>query len=51
MIATAIDVSQAHEVRYSAKKFGCTSTELRNAVHAVGVMADKAEDCLKNQKG
>ena len=47
---TRIDVNQEHELRYWAKKFGCTSTELRNAVQAVGVMADKVDAYLKKQK-
>ncbi|TMH62713.1 MAG: DUF3606 domain-containing protein [Betaproteobacteria bacterium] len=45
-----IDVNQEHEVRYWTKKFGCTSTELRNAVQAVGVMADKVEDVPQETK-
>jgi uncharacterized protein DUF3606 len=47
---TRINVNEDHELRYWTKKFGCTSTELRNAVQAVGVMADKVEAYVKQQK-
>jgi uncharacterized protein DUF3606 len=45
-----VDVNEDWELRYWTKKFGCTSTELRNAVQAVGVMADKVEAYVKQQK-
>ena len=39
------------ELRYWTKKFGCTATELRDAVKSVGTtMADKVEAYLKQQK-
>ena len=47
---TRINVNEDHELRYWTKKFGCTSTELRNAVQAVGLMADKVEAYVKQQK-
>ena len=48
---TRIDVNQEHGVRYWTKKFGSTSTELRNAVaRGRRVMADKVDDFLKKQK-
>jgi hypothetical protein len=45
-----VDVNEDWELRYWTKKFGCTSTELRNAVQAVGLMADKVEAYVKQQK-
>ena len=45
-----IDVNQDHELRYWTKKFNCTATELRDAVKAVGTMADNVEAYLKKQK-
>ena len=45
-----INVNQDHEVRYWCARFGCTETELRNAVAAVGVMADDVEQHLKKRK-
>ena len=38
-----INVEQQHEVRYWSEKFGVTEAELRQAVQAVGPMADKVE--------
>lgn len=35
-----IDVSQEHECRYWSEKFGVSPYELKQAVQAVGVMAD-----------
>ena len=46
-----VDVNEDWELRYWSKKFGCTATELRDAVKAVGTtMADKVEAYLKQQK-
>jgi len=45
-----IDVNEDYEVRYWTTKFTCTTAELREAVKAVGVMADKVEAYLKNKK-
>jgi hypothetical protein len=42
-----INVNETHEVRYWTKKFGCTEEQLRAAVKAVGVMADKVQQHLK----
>jgi len=39
-----------YELRYWTAKFGCTTTELKAAVAAVGVMADKVEAHLKQGK-
>jgi hypothetical protein len=45
-----VDVNEEWELRYWCKKFGCTATELREAVKAAGTMADKVEAYLKKQK-
>ena len=46
-----VDVNEDWELRYWTKKFGCTATELRDAVKSVGTtMADKVEAYLKTQK-
>jgi len=46
-----VDVNEDWELRYWSKKFGCTATELRDAVKSVGTtMADKVEAYLKQQK-
>jgi hypothetical protein len=44
-----INVNEDHELRYWTAKFGCTTTELKTAVAAVGVMADKVEAHLKKR--
>ena len=38
-----VDVNEDWELRYWTKKFGCTSTELRNAVQAVGVRPTRSK--------
>jgi hypothetical protein len=45
-----VNVNEPYEVRYWTGKFGCTETELRAAVAAAGVMADKVEAYLKQKK-
>jgi len=45
-----INVNEDFELRYWTAKFGCTTTELKAAVAAVGVMADKVEAHLKQGK-
>ena len=46
-----VDVNEDWELRYWTKKFGCTATELRDAVKSVGTtIADKVEAYLKQQK-
>lgn len=45
-----VNVNEDYELRYWTKEFGCTATELRNAVKAVGPMVDKVRTYLKNQK-
>ena len=46
-----IDINEDWEVRYWATKFGCTATQLRDAVKAAGTTtADKVEAYLKKQK-
>ncbi|AMJ65928.1 DUF3606 domain-containing protein [Hymenobacter sp. PAMC 26628] len=41
-----INVNEDYEVRYWCKEFGCTEAQLRAAVKAVGVMADKVRQYL-----
>jgi len=45
-----VNVNEDYEVRYWCGKFGCTEPELREAVNAVGVMADAVEAYLKKKK-
>lgn len=45
-----ISLSQDYEVRDWSKKFGVTSEQLKQAVHAVGTDAGKVEAYLKDQK-
>ena len=45
-----INVNEDYELRYWTEKFKCTTTELKAAVAAVGVMADKVEAHLKQGK-
>jgi len=45
-----VNVSEDYEVRYWCGKFGCTAAELREAVDAVGVMADAVGAYLKKKK-
>lgn len=45
-----VNVNELHELRYWTKKFGCTEAQLRSAVQAVGVMADKVEAHLKGKR-
>ncbi|MCQ4271094.1 MULTISPECIES: DUF3606 domain-containing protein [Pseudomonas] len=42
-----INVGEEHELRYWTKTLGVTEAELRAAVKAVGVMADKVRAYLK----
>lgn len=41
-----VNLREAYELRYRTKEWGCTEVELRAAVAAVGVMADKVENYL-----
>jgi hypothetical protein len=45
-----IDLGEDHELRYWTQNFGCTGTELRNAMMAVGPMVDNVRAYLENQK-
>lgn len=45
-----INVNQPHEVAYWTNALGCTAQELRDAVDAVGVMADDVRRYLSNKK-
>ena len=42
-------MNEAYEVRYWTEKFGCTETQLRAAVTAVGVLAKDVEAFLKKK--
>lgn len=42
-----VNVNEAWEVTYWCKEFGCTAQQLKDAVRAVGVMADKVRIHLK----
>jgi hypothetical protein len=44
-----VNVTEAWEREYWCKEFGCTETQLRAAVKAVGVMADKVRAHLKGK--
>lgn len=44
-----VNVNEDYEVTYWCEKFGCSPSELRAAVNAVGVMADKVEGYLKKK--
>ena len=45
-----INLNEESELRYWTKKFGCTASELRDAVKAAGTMAVNVEAYLKKQK-
>jgi hypothetical protein len=45
-----INIHEAHERAYWTKKFGCSEAALKEAVGAVGVMADKVDAFLKSKK-
>jgi hypothetical protein len=45
-----IDVNEAAERAYWSKKFGCSETQLRNAVKMVGVTASKVRTQLARLK-
>ncbi len=44
-----VNMNEAYEVRYWTEKFGCTETQLRAAVTAVGVLAKDVEAFLKKK--
>jgi hypothetical protein len=44
-----INVDQDHEVRYWSQKLGVTADELREAVRAVGPMANAVEQRLRGR--
>ena len=46
-----IDIHQEHEVRYWTQKLGVTPDELREAVEAVGPMADAVEQRVRGRSG
>ena len=43
-------MNEDYESRYWIAKLGCTTTELKAAVAAVGVMADKIEAYVKKDR-
>ncbi len=47
--STRVNMNEAYEVRYWTEKFGCTETQLRAAVTAVGVLAKDVEAFLKKK--
>jgi hypothetical protein len=46
--SSRINVNQDHEVRYWTKALKCTERQLRDAVAAVGVMADDVRARLRS---
>ena len=46
-----INVNQEHEVRYWSEKLGITPDELKQAVEAVGPMADAVEQRVRGRGG
>ena len=48
--ASRVNVNQDHEVAYWCRKFGCTPSELKAAVKAVGVSSSAVERHLKNAR-
>jgi hypothetical protein len=42
-----VDINQDHEVRYWTEEIGCTATQLREAVRAVGPMVRNIREHLK----
>ena len=48
--AVRVNVNEADEVRYWCDKFGCTPTELRNAVRTVGVLSRNVDAELRKHK-
>jgi len=47
---TRINIHEPYEVKYWKDHFGCTASELRRAVAAVGVMARDVKAYLKRPK-
>jgi hypothetical protein len=45
-----VNVNEQWEVRYWTRKFGCDEKQLKAAVTAVGVMADKVKAYLSHHK-
>ena len=46
---TRISLQEGWEVTYWCVKFGCTETQLRDAVASVGVSANRVEEYLKRR--
>ena len=44
-----ISLKEAWEVTYWCMKFGCTESQLRDAVTAIGVSAARVEEYLKRR--
>ena len=44
--ASRININEPYEVRWWCHEFGCTEADLKPAVKAVGVMADKVRKFL-----
>jgi hypothetical protein len=45
--ASRINVNEDYELRYWTEKFGVSDQQLKDAVAAVGVSADKVQEYLK----
>lgn len=45
-----VNVNEDYEVQYWTEKFGCSKEQLKKAVEAVGVMAERVEEYLKKNK-
>lgn len=46
-----VNVHDPHEIDYWMKKFSCSSSELKAAVAAVGIMSHKVDAHLKAKSG
>ncbi|MCW3077746.1 MAG: hypothetical protein JWO32_2355 [Bacteroidetes bacterium] len=47
--SSRININEDYEVQYWTNKFNCSKEELRKAVDAVGVSAEKVENYLKGK--
>ncbi len=45
-----INIHEPYEVQYRTRQYGCTESDLRQAVAAVGVMARDVENYLKRRR-
>lgn len=47
--SSRINIHEPYEVRYWTARFGCTQSQLEDAVKSVGVIADAVEKHLKQR--